>query len=191
MTIPYCQAIQPCRGVTTMSRPQAPNRVKLVIGLFMKDKDLFQTVSTELAEYFGPVDLISPWYPFDFTTYYETEMGTPLYRRILAFESLIKQDRLADIKVITNSLEQRHSKENKRKINIDPGYLAHERFVLATGKNFAHRIYIGKGIYADLTLIYQKGDFVTLPWTYPDYAHGHLLQFLRQVRKKYMVDFKL
>lgn len=190
MTRPYCHAIQSYQGVTIMSRPQAPNRVKLIVGLFMKDKTLFQTVSEELVESFGPVDLISPWYPFDFTTYYEPEMGSPLLRRILAFKALIEQDRLAEIKVITNSLEQRYSEENKRKINIDPGYLAHERFVLATGKNFAHRIYIGKGIYADLTLIYQKGDFVTLPWTYPDYAHDHLLQFLRQVRKKYMIDFK-
>jgi hypothetical protein len=173
-----------------MSHPQPPNRVKLVIGLFMKNKGLFPAVSVELTEYFGPVDLISRWYPFDFTTYYEPEMGAPLFRRILAFKDHIEQKQLADIKVTTNSLEQRYFEDDKRKINIDPGYLSHERFVLATGKNFAHRIYIGKGMYADLTLIFQKGDFVTLPWTYPDYAHQHVLSYLRQVRKKYVVDFK-
>ena len=174
-----------------MSHPQPPNRVKPVIGLLMKEKDFFPTVSAELAECFGPVDLISRWYPFDFTSYYEPEMGTPLFRRLLAFESLIEQDRLSEIKLTTNSLEQRYSEDDKRRINIDPGYLAHERFVLASGKNFAHRIYIGKGIYADLTLIFQKGDFVTLPWTYPDYAHDHILHYLRQVRKKYVIDFKM
>ena len=115
-----------------MSHPQPPNRVKLVIGLFMKNKGLFPTVSAELTECFGPVDLISRWYPFDFTTYYEPEMGAPLFRRILAFKALIEQKQLAEIKVTTNSLEQRHSEDDKRKINIDPGYMAHERFVLAT-----------------------------------------------------------
>ena len=174
-----------------MSYPQSPNRVKLIIGLFMKHKDLFAGVIEELAEYFGPVDLMSRWYPFDYTTYYEPEMGTPLYRRLLAFKTLIEQKQLSGIKVTTNSLEQRYAEGDQRQINIDPGYVSHERFVLATGKNFAHRIYIGKGIYADLTLIFQKGDFVSLPWTYPDYAHHDVLSYLKQVRKKYVTDFKM
>ena len=65
-----------------------------------------------------------------------------------------------------------------------------ERLVLATGKNFAHRIYIGKCIYADLTLIYQKNGYQPLPWTYPDYAHGSIRHFLTLVRNKYMEDLK-
>jgi hypothetical protein len=73
-------------------------------------------------------------------------------------------------------------------VNIDPGYLLHERFVLASGKNFSHRIYICRGIYADMTLNYQKGNFQKLPWTYPDYADGPILSFLRQVRLKYGQD---
>ena len=75
-------------------------------------------------------------------------------------------------------------------VNIDPGYLLHERFVLATGKNYSHRIYIGKGIYADLTLMYTKGKFEPLPWTYPDYASENIIDFLEKVRKKYGVDIK-
>jgi hypothetical protein len=75
-------------------------------------------------------------------------------------------------------------------VNIDPGYLVHERFVLATGKNFTHRIHLAEGIYADLTLIYTKGAFQTLPWTYPDYADEKMLFFLEGVRKKYLVDMK-
>jgi hypothetical protein len=75
-------------------------------------------------------------------------------------------------------------------VNIDPGYLLPERLVLATGKNFTHRIYIGQGIYADLTLIFQKGAFRTLPWTYPDYADRCLIDFLTLVRNKYMLDLK-
>jgi len=83
-----------------------------------------------------------------------------------------------------------YSLNQGRRANIDPGYLLYERFVLASGKNFAHRIYIGHCIYADLTLIYRKGAFETLPWTYPDYADQPILSFLERVRKKYAVDIK-
>ena len=75
-------------------------------------------------------------------------------------------------------------------VNLDPGYMLLERFVLASGKNFSHRIYIGRRIYADLTLIYTKGRFQTLPWTYPDYAEQNMLTYLEQVRKKYVADLK-
>ena len=90
----------------------------------------------------------------------------------------------------SNQIEQKHSENGKRRINIDPGYLVHERFVLATGKNYTHRIYIGQGTYADLTLIYRKGGFQTLPWTYPDYGRSDMLGFLVKVRDKYSADIK-
>ena len=139
---------------------------------------------------YGAVDLASSWMPFNFTTYYNNEMGTPLFRRLVAFKQLMHQVSLSDIKLFTNDLEQEHSIEGKRMVNIDPGYLLHERFVLATGKNYSHRIHIGKGIYADLTLTYTKGRFEPLPWTYPDYASENILTFLDQVRKKYGVDLR-
>jgi hypothetical protein len=115
-------------------------------------------------------------------------MGTPLFRRMLAFKRLIKQSALANIKLFTNDLEGEYSIHGRRRVNIDPGYLLHERFVLATGKNYSHRIYIGSKIYADLTLIYQKGHFNKMPWTYPDYASENVMTFLEWVRKKYVID---
>jgi hypothetical protein len=93
---------------------------------------------------------------------------------------------LADIKCFTNDLEDRSSAEGKRLINVDPGYLLPERFVLATGKNYTHRIYLKAGIYADLTLIYYKGQFRPLEWTYPDYAGEPVIGFLESVRDKYL-----
>lgn len=174
-----------------MSIPHPPAPAKLVIGLFMKDKALLEAVAAQLAESFGPVDLISRWFAFDFTGYYEPEMGRPLYRRMLGFKTLIAQEALSAIKHRTNSLEASCSLDNRRRINIDPGYLLLERFVLATGKNFSHRIYIGQNIYADLTLTYSKGSFQTLPWTYPDYASPEIRQFLLQVRHKYSMDLKM
>ncbi|MGM0787653.1 MAG: DUF4416 family protein, partial [Thermodesulfobacteriota bacterium] len=99
-------------------------------------------------------------------------------------------DALAGIKHETNAIENEFAAGEKRRVNIDPGYLLRERFVLATAKNFSHRIYIGRGIYADLTLVYSKGNFRTLPWTYPDYAAEDMLGFLHKVRSKYVFDLK-
>ena len=173
-----------------MSLPQPPSPAKLIVGFFVKDKALATGVAQELQDRLGPVDMISVWLDFDFTTYYEKEMGAPLSRRLVVFKTLVEQTELAAINRMTNALEQTYKRQGQRRINIDPGYLLPERFVLATGKNFTHRIYVGQGIYADLTLIFQKGAFRTLPWTYPDYADKHLIDFLALVRKKYMLDLK-
>jgi hypothetical protein len=173
-----------------MSLPQPPKPAKLVVGLFTRDKDIIVQLASELCGAFGSFDLVSPWLPFDYTTYYEREMGAPLFRRVFAFQALIEQSELSAVKTKTNRIEDQYASNGKRIVNIDPGYLSLERFVLASGKNFSHRIYIGQGIYADLTLIYQHGTFEKLPWTYPDYADQPVLAFLEKVRNKYTVDLK-
>ena len=173
-----------------MSLPKEPKPGKLVIGILMKDKALFEPLAEGLTSVYGSPDMISAWMSFGYTAYYESEMGAPLYRRLLTFETLIDQLELAAIKLATNRLEQAYSRNHRRRVNIDPGYLLYERFVLASGKNFSHRIYIGQCIYADLTLIYRKGAFEPLPWTYPDYADQPLRSFLEQVRNKYAIDLK-
>jgi len=149
-----------------------------------------EKLANELAERFGPVDIISRWFPFDYTSYYESEMSSPLFRRVLAFKTLIEQQKLSEIKTFTNDIELRYTENGKRRVNIDPGYMLCERFVLATGKNYTHRIYIGNNIYADLTLIYQEGGFKKLPWTYPDYSDENMLAYLKNVRNKYIADLK-
>jgi hypothetical protein len=173
-----------------MSQPKEPMPAKLVVSIFLKEKALIKSVAGKLMEKFGAVDLISPWMPFDWTTYYQSEMGEPLYRRMMVFKRLIEQHTLSDIKLNTNNIEKQHVVNNKRCVNIDPGYLLLERFVLATGKNFSHRIYIGKQIYADLTLVYKKGGFRALPWTFPDYADPGMHVFLEKAREKYAFDLK-
>ena len=173
-----------------MSVPKPPDPAKLVMSVFMKEKPLFEPVFPLLETIGGPVDLVSRWLDFDFTSYYHKEMGHPLFRRILAFKPLVNQADLADIKQATNDVEQRFARDGQRRINIDPGYLLPSRFVLATGKDYAHRIYIGKHIYADLTLMYTHKQFVPLDWTYPDYRSKDILRFLEQVRDKYQLDLK-
>jgi hypothetical protein len=173
-----------------MSRPKPPDPAKLVMSVFMKEKPLFETVFPLLETIGGPVDLVSRWLDFDFTNYYHKEMGHPLFRRILAFKSLVDQADLSKIKQATNAVEQQFVKDQQRRINIDPGYLLPSRFVLATGKDYAHRIYIGDYMYADLTLMYIGKQFVPLDWTYPDYRSKEIIRFLEQVRDKYLLDLK-
>ena len=170
--------------------PQPPRPAKLVSGIFLKEQALFPEISGELQSAFGGLDVVSPWMVFDYTSYYGKEMGAPLWRRMLAFKLLIEQDRLAEIKLATNAMEQARAVDGRRRVNIDPGYLLLERFVLATGKNYSHRIYIGRGIYADLTLVYKRGAYQALPWTYPDYADQPLRRFLLAVRRKYSADLR-
>jgi len=173
-----------------MSLPKSPDPAKLVIGMFLNDRSLARPAAEILVDRFGPVDMVSAWFPFDWTSYYEAEMGGPLYRRMFAFRNLIGQGDLAGIKLATNRVELDFSENENRRLNLDPGYLVSPRFVLATGKDFTHRIYIGKGIYADLTLVYSRGRFEPLPWTYPDYADRLLVSWLNRVRSKYLVDMK-
>ena len=171
-----------------MSLPQPPQPAKLVIGALLKERALYPAVIAELEAAFGPIDLVSPWLPFDTTRYYESEMGSPLWRRVAAFKPLVSQERLAEVKLATNALERARAAGGRRPVNLDPGYLLLERFVLASGKNFTHRIHVGCGIYADLTLVFQRGQFRALPWTYPDYADHPLRRFLFAVRRKYALD---
>jgi hypothetical protein len=174
-----------------MSLPKKPDPAKLVIGCIMNDKGLIDQIHPVLEDAFGPVDMISNWLNFAYTNYYYKEMGSPLYRKMFVFKPLIEQDDLAKIKVNTNRVEQSFCVENKRSINLDPGYMVSSRFILATGKEYAHRIYIGRKIYADLTLMYsKKNGFQTLDWTYPDYASETMLDFLSKVRNKYLEDLK-
>ena len=115
------------------------------------------------------MDFLSMSGAFPYTTYYDNEMGRGIRRQTAGFLNLVAPESLPDIKLRTNEIETSLLRDGKRQVNIDPGLLSPERFVLATGKNFTHRVYLRDGIYADLTLIYQKGAYRPLPWTYPDY----------------------
>jgi hypothetical protein len=173
-----------------MSKPRPPKPAKLIISCFTREKQVLNVVAPRLGESFGPTDVISPWLTFEHTDYYRQEMGAPLFRRMMAYSELIEQEALADVKLFTNALEDRFATEDKRLVNIDPGCLLAERFVLATGKNYTHRIYLRAGIYADLTLIYHGGGFRALDWTYPDYAGEGIIRFLQCVRDRYMYQLR-
>ena len=169
-----------------MSKPKPPQPVKLVVSVITGDKGLFDTICEKLVERFGEIDYISETLPFDFTDYYEKELGKDLFRHIISFKDLISPDRLSQIKRYTNDLEDQFLKEwGNRSVNIDPGYIALCHFVLASCKGFAHRPYLVDGVYADLTLVFRKKTFQALEWTFPDYASKKLIDILNGLRSDY------
>jgi hypothetical protein len=173
-----------------MSTPGPAPPVKPVVSMLLAQEDLGPPLVARLAGYWGPPDLVGPWWPFDATAYYAPEMGPHLGRRLVSFLHLAHPARLADWKVFTNELEQAFSLGGRRLVNLDPGYVARERLVLATGKNYTHRIYLDQGIYGDLTLVFSQGSWRPLPWSYPDYAQGELPALLALVRQKYLWQLK-
>ena len=168
-----------------MGRITAPLPVKLIVPLFTGDVSLLDEARRTLVDHFGPVDYCSPHIPFTYTTYYEPEFGGNLVRQILAFERLVDPGRLAEIKVWTNELEERWGAQGRRRVNLDPGYISEAKLVLATTKNFGHRIYIGQGIYAEVTLSWRDKDYRAWPWTYPDYQSEAYLEAFRSIRSIY------
>jgi hypothetical protein len=160
-------------------------KAKLIVGLLFQEGSFQRRTLDAMCKSFGPLDFLSEPAPFTFTTYYDREMGAGLTRQLGSFLRLVSIDILPDVKLLTNELEQRFSLDGKRRINIDPGVLSEERLILATGKNFTHRVYLRDGIYADLTLIYQNGAYQILPWTYPDYRESGVRHFLSILRKKF------
>jgi len=174
-----------------VSLPRSPREVKLVMSFIFREGEDFASAALAAEEQYGPVDFLSEPLPFDFTEYYELEMGKNLWRRMASFGPLIPPQNLVEIKLVTNALElQLLNEQGGRRVNIDPGYLTAAKFILATGKDYSHRIYLGQGIYGELTLLFKKSTFTSLPWTYPDYASQPLIGLINLMRKRYLWQLK-
>ena len=170
-----------------MAQPRSPVPVLLVVAAFSRHDDLREQARHRLEEVHGPIALASAVYAFDQTTYYETTMGPGLRKELWAFRDLIAPDRLPDVKRATNALEQTLAagRTEARPINLDPGYLVLGKFVLATTKDQAHRLYLRDGIFAEVTLHFRAGAFEPWPWTYADYRLAEVIAFLGQAREYY------
>lgn len=173
-----------------MGKIKYPPPAKLIMGILEGKESFFSEIETRVIDCFGPIDLESAVFPFDFTDYYEAEMGQELFRKFISFHKLIPQESLPDVKLFTNSLEGELSiiirGKPCRRLNLDPGYLTDDKVVLATTKNRSHRIYMGQGIYADPHLRYYKGVYQPFEWTYPNYRTGEALDFFLRSRKLYL-----
>ena len=160
--------------------------VKLFIVTLHRDLEILQSATSDMITLFGPVDWQSEDFPFDVTNYYEKEMGTELLRRFYSFQNLIMPDEIADIKIRTNELENKYRNAKGRQINLDPGYLDTYKVVLASTKFGGQKIYIGKGIYADMTLVMYKGQWESFAWGFPDFKsrrYDDVLSIIRDLHK--------
>lgn len=174
-----------------MSTPRTPEPGKLVVSIIFRSEsegektEQVEKCLAELKNKFGDVDCESRVSEFTRTTYYYKEMGKPLFRVFVSFGKPVARDRLAEIKHLTNAIEKRFAdSDGKRCLNIDPGLLTLENLVLASGKNFTHRIYLRDGIFAETTLLFQNKRFNDLPWTYPDYGSAEVKELLGTMRNK-------
>jgi hypothetical protein len=165
--------------------------VNLIIGLISKDIDLFDELKLVLSKKFSQVDFESQIFDFIHTSYYQEELGKDLKRKFFSFKELIKEDELVDVKLYTLGLEDEFSIIDKkgikkRRINIDPGYVSLSKLILATRKDYYHRIYIRDGIYQEVTLYYRRKEgFVAFPWTYPDYKTYEYRNTFNKIREIY------
>ena len=166
-----------------MSRRKVPPPARLLVSVIYREERDFDRSLRTISERLGTVARISGPFPFDRTGYYEREMGAPLFRRFLATDA-VSRDELAAAKLAAEAIEREFSVHGRRTVNIDPGLLAEENLVLATGKNYSHRVYLRDGVFADLTLVFEKGEYRALPWTYPDYASTEIRSFLTGLRRE-------
>ena len=164
--------------------------VKLLVGFIFAKEEIYFKTKHILEKEFGKSDFESIILPFNHTQYYEKELGLNLKRKFLSFARLILPENLAKIKIITNRLERRLTVKNRRQINIDPGLLCLSKLILATTKNYKHRIYLTKGIYAEVTLYYQDKNFRAWDWTYPDYKTSKYIRIFNTVRTIYSQQIK-
>lgn len=165
--------------------------VKLFMGLIFSGHIDIKNVQEDFISDFGDIDFESEVIDFNYTDYYCPEMGKPLFRKFISFRNLIYPGKLASIKNITCKIEERFAKDHNRGVNIDPGYIEPAKIVLASTKNFFHRIYLGEGIYGEVTLYWKKDEgYKYFDWTFPDYRTPEYRNILEKIRDRYMITIK-
>ena len=142
-----------------------------------------------LAARFGEVRARSPVWAFDMSGYYEAEMGPGLAKGLAWLGDPVDPERLAGRKRQSLAFEGERAVEGaggelRRTVNVDPGLLSEESLVLATTKASGHRVAIGAGLWAEVTLRFERGEYRPLPWTYPDYRQPEVGEFLLEVRRR-------
>lgn len=167
-----------------------PTPVKLFCGVLFTDKLLLEKAKNILAIKFGKIDYQSELFSFNISEYYRPEMGWPIFRLFWSFEAVINPNEIARIKIVCNEIEDGLSVQENRKVNLDPGYMDYDKVVLASAKYNGQKIYLDLGIYADLTLRYEKGNYYSYPWSFPDFKEGQYNQTFLRIREIYKAQLK-
>jgi len=168
--------------------------VQLFVGVLMSNREIVSETERRLTAAYGPIDQRSPTLPFTFTNYYAREMGPAIERLFFSFERLIEPDQLPEIKRQTNEIEKELAQlQNsvKRPVNLDPGYLEQAKVILASTKNFYHRIYLGNGVFGEVTMHFKNNAYEFFPWTYPDYQSTPYQEFFLGLRQIYRSKLRM
>ena len=173
-----------------MGIPREPKPAKYFVALLSSDTELLTAVEKDLSTILGAVDARSEVWPWTVSNFYEKEMGVGLLRRFLSFEPLASPGELAQIKLLTQHVEDKYRDKTAdhpgRRVNIDPGYIDAFKVALASTKDAGQRLYLHSGIYAEATLMYFDGAFHGLAYTYADYLWPATLAFLTSLRSVYV-----
>lgn len=167
-----------------MSKETRQSKAVLIVAGMYKTNECYEKALLLLTKKFGKESHTSEEFIFSYSNYYSKEMGENLKKKIIVFEKMVSRDYLVKAKKITDKIEATFLENGKRNINLDPAILTLENFILATNKNFTHRIFLSKNVFADLTLIYKKNEgYTSLPWTYSDYSSENIKKFLNKTRE--------
>jgi hypothetical protein len=174
-----------------MGTIRLPEPALMVVSAIYADEISFESASARLAAVIGDVQPIGSEQAFDWTDYYQAEMGSALRRQFIVARQLLPRQLLVELKLLSNAIERGLARpDGSRTINLDPGLLTAENFVLATTKNYAHRIYLREGIFAEVTLQFVRGAFEPLAWTYPDYRSETIRRMLSEQRQSYLTHLR-
>ena len=163
---------------------------KLFTGILISDLSSKDRLLEILVKNFGEIDFESPLLDFEYSSYYDDEMGIPIKKFFVSFKTLKTPDTLYKVKLRTNKIEDIFRQNGARKINLDPGIINQSHLILATTKDGSHRIPLKKGIFAEITLLFEKGTFRPVEWTYPDFRSTRYVEILNKIRNIYKLQRK-
>ena len=173
-----------------MAKPEYANPVKQFVAVLWAEPAALRKALDELTAAWGEIDFTGADHPFDMTGYYEPEMGPGLNRRLVSFLRVVPPDSLASAKYLCNEVEDRLAGPKGRRVNLDVGYLDHNKIVLASFKGAGQKIYMRDGVWADMVARYRAGRYAPFEWTFPDFRDGRYDPELSHIRRLYLAQLK-
>jgi hypothetical protein len=173
-----------------MTRPRSVDPVKLIAAVLWSDAAALAEALGLVENHWGPIDFAGPDHPFDVTRYYESEMGPQIFRRIISFTRLVPPESIREAKLTCNEIEDSLAAGGGRRVNLDIGYIDHNKVVLASAKYAGQKIHLGDGIYADMIERYRDGKYRPFEWTFPDFRDGRYDQELGTIRASYLSSLR-
>jgi len=170
-----------------MGQPTPHNPVHIILAIFSRYEVALDWAQARVVATWGPIAMASSRFEFRETNYYQSTMGSDIRKQFLLCEQPHDPGELAAMKLLANAWEEEYAATaglpEPRPLNIDPGYLTLGKLVLASTKDFAHRIYLSRGIFAEVTLLYRHNRWQHHDFTFPDYRREDYQKFFSECRE--------